>query len=332
MSWLSKYYQYKALIQNSLDTGVTTDELDALGYTKWDSVNNELLANGVVVSGTYTVDDYTDIPTASTNTDLNVVVRNMGVNTAYYNSIPLHSDGTAWSILGGECLFASYATQINFISPAATFTSATATSINGGTDIRLTSAGAHGLTSAVAVGKKIYVSAGINWTPGPYTIKTIAVDTSGLVIDLEEPFVASMGSPTIALAGTEFTPFSFTLPPLQSTSHIRWDVSFEFPVASTSTKRTKIVLGSTEFANVNHNGASTLMDRFTGGVSNESSTSVNRSWFTLAATSGVGTGTGSGSVAGAEDTSSAKTVSIKLTMGTANDVLAVNRWAFWLKY
>lgn len=286
--------------------------------------------NAVVISGTLTINTYTDLPSAAANIDLCLIAKDLGNNSSYKQRIPLVSNGTFWEVIGGESLFAEDCPLLTYIAPATTFTSATASSINAGTDIRLTSAGAHGLTSAVAVGKKLYVSAGTNWTVGFYTIKTIAIDTTGLVIDLEEPFVTGMGVPTIALAGTDVPFVTLNLPPLNTNSRIRFDITTEFGVASTNSKHNRIFLGATEILDINSNGATTAINRVTGGFSNQNNTASQRTWFTSGGSSGVGTGT-TGTISAAEDTSSVKTLAIKLNAANANDPMTLSRWSFWIK-
>lgn len=113
-----------------------------------------------------------------------------------------------------------------YITPAATFTATTASSASGGTKTTLTSAGAHGLTSAVAVNKHLYISAGTNWTAGFYNISSIDVDTTGVAVTIDVAYNASFGSPTIALAGTEVTFRTIQIPPLGPDSIIEIDATW----------------------------------------------------------------------------------------------------------
>jgi hypothetical protein len=116
-------------------------------------------------------------------------------------------NGSIWVPEGGRVVLAQNGTGLPFIEPAATFTSVSV-SDNGG-NVQLSSAGVHGLTTSPAAGKSIYVSAGTGWTVGFYTILTVD-DTDSITIDLA--YDAGLGSPTIALANTEVTAYSITVP------------------------------------------------------------------------------------------------------------------------
>jgi len=87
-------------------------------------------------------------------------------------------------------------------APASTFTGPyTLTSAGGGARTKVAGGGAHGLTSALAVTgqRKIYVSAG-NGTVGLWTVKVIAVDTSGTDFEIDLPYNAANTITSIALA------------------------------------------------------------------------------------------------------------------------------------
>lgn len=217
MDWLDGYFENKPVLESTLDVAgvISLTDVWNAGGVRWDGTDlideNETIISNVLQAATIAA-----LPAASTKAGKFYAVDNPGNNTKGLPAV-VYSLSSKWQFTGGDALIAEDCSATKVTSPAATFTSATATSINGGTDIRLTSAGAHGLTSAGAVGSKIYVSAGTNWTPGLYTIKTIAVDTSGLVIDLEESFVSGMGTPTIALAGSPFVIERIKLPPLSDT-------------------------------------------------------------------------------------------------------------------
>lgn len=134
----------------------------------------------------------------------------------------------------------------SLVEPAATFTSATPTDGGGGT-IVLTSAGAHGLTAAVAVGYPLYISAGTGWTPGFYPITALDLDTTGVAITITGVFDAGMGSPTIALANTLVVLATVSIPVLGSDSVIRVDSTFTSPDTSATNKSIRVRLGATSF-------------------------------------------------------------------------------------
>lgn len=147
---------------------------------------------------------------------------------------------------GGFAAIGNSAVARSVIEPAATFTSATPTDGGGGT-IVLTSAGAHGLTAAVAVGYPIYISAGTGWTPGFYTITAIDLDTTGVAITITGVFDGGMGSPTIALANTLVVLATVTVPALGANSVLRVDSTFTSPDTSGTNKSVRVRLGATSF-------------------------------------------------------------------------------------
>jgi len=94
MSWLSKFYQYKQLVQAGISVGMTASEADALGYTKWNGTTSELSADGVVISDALTVTNYSDLPSAATKSGKTYIVSSP-TPAAY------HSNGTSWYQIGG---------------------------------------------------------------------------------------------------------------------------------------------------------------------------------------------------------------------------------------
>ena len=154
------------------------------------------------------------------------------------------------------------AAKISLVEPAATFTSTTPTSAAAGADTLLTSAGVHGLTSAVSVGASIYISGGTGWTVGFHTITAIAVDTTGVSIQIDTPFDAGFGTPTIALANTEVTLASISVPPMLENSVVEVDSTWGFTSSANSKtyryRFTGVTSGSAVFsANVNTTGTQT---------------------------------------------------------------------------
>jgi hypothetical protein len=115
--------------------------------------------------------------------------------------------GSKWNPDGRRISLAQDGAGLALIQPAATFTDITV-SDNGG-NVQLSSAGVHGLTTTPAAGKSIYISAGTGWEAGFSTI--ISVDDTDS-ITLNVPYDVGLGSPTIALAGTEVTAYSVPIP------------------------------------------------------------------------------------------------------------------------
>jgi hypothetical protein len=100
---------------------------------------------------------------------------------------------------------------VSLVQPAATFTTLTYNTNAG--KVRLVSAGAHGLTAAVAVGEDIYVTwatgTGVN---GFYEVTALDADTTGVAITIDLTYVTGLGTPTVAVANTAVTVASVTVP------------------------------------------------------------------------------------------------------------------------
>jgi hypothetical protein len=100
---------------------------------------------------------------------------------------------------------------VSIIQPAATFITLTYQDNTG--LVQLDSAGVHGLTAAVAVGNDVFVTwAGGTGVNGFYEITGIDADTTGTAIIIDLPFVAGLGTPTVAIANTAVTLASVTIP------------------------------------------------------------------------------------------------------------------------
>jgi hypothetical protein len=102
-------------------------------------------------------------------------------------------------------------TPVSLVQPAATFI--TLTYSDDGGSVQLDSAGAHGLTAAIAVGEDIYVT----WATGTgvdgfYEVTAIDTDTTGVAITIDLPYVVGLGTPTVAVANTAVTLASVTVP------------------------------------------------------------------------------------------------------------------------
>jgi hypothetical protein len=100
---------------------------------------------------------------------------------------------------------------VALVQPAATFVTLTYND-NGG-NVRLASAGAHGLTAAIAVGASVYVTwatgTGVN---GFYEVTALDADTTGVAITIDLAYVLGLGTPTVAVANTAVTLASVTVP------------------------------------------------------------------------------------------------------------------------
>lgn len=183
------------------------------------------------------------VPSVSSYPGIRVFIADEG-----YGGMEYVSDGTYWRLCPtGEAILHRDGVQGTIaIQPAATFTSATPSSAAAGADTLLTSAGVHGLTSAVAVGASIYISAGTGWTVGWHAITAIAVDTTGVTIQIDTPYNAGFGTPTISLVGTELTLKSVTVPVMTPTGALEIDTAFGY-TSNASDKVPKIQLNTTAF-------------------------------------------------------------------------------------
>ena len=302
-------------------SGVTSAELQAIqNFAYFDADFNLYdLANGVIRSGTQVAATVSALPAAASNIGNMYLVTEVGTHgTLYFAS---NKTGTAeWLPLNGIATIYALGSPINAIAPASTFTSVTATSANSGTDIQLASAGVHGLTTSPAVGCKIYVSAGTNWTAGFYTIKSIT-NTTTLV--LEEPWVASMGTPTIVLAdnSTEMPVIAVSIPPMLERSTLKIELAGEL-TASTNGKKTIIDFGSMRCYNKNNNGSEGIESTIVR-ISNQGSKTAQKTHYTLGNNTGYGSTAGV-AVTGTENTANAVTLYLRYIFQTANEVHSIN--------
>ncbi len=218
-------------------------------------------SSGVVQSGTATVATVNDLPLASDNSGSEVFVSDI--------ELYFRSDGTSWRVLNGYGTLKNDAISVTGIAPATTFTSVTPSdSITApGTQILLSSAGAHGLTSAVATAgnKGIYVSGGAGWTVGMHEVKAVAVDTSGTTFEISGTYNGAMGTPTIALVGDNMVLKTVEIPPLTINGALDIQSSWETSIGTADKKRLKIKLNGSEYLNVErvHLTRETIMNAIT---------------------------------------------------------------------
>lgn len=122
-----------------------------------------------------------------------------------------YSIGTQPQLRSFPALVLGNLAPVSLVQPAATFV--TLTYNNNAGKVRLASAGAHGLTAAVAVGEDIYVTwatgTGVN---GFYEVTALDADTTGVAITINLTFASGLGTPTVAVADTEVTVATVTVP------------------------------------------------------------------------------------------------------------------------
>lgn len=159
------------------------------------------------------------------------------------------SDGTGYLVRSGSIIHRDTSRATALVCPAATFTAATPTTAAAGADTLLTSAGVHGLTTAACItagDSYIYISGGTGWTVGFHKITAIAVDTTGVTVQIDTPFDAGFGTPTIVLAnsGTDVVLETITLPRLSTNSRVTTRVTTHHPNTANN-KNFKLKLGGT---------------------------------------------------------------------------------------
>lgn len=287
-------------------------------------------SSDVVLSDPFSAATIAALPAASADNDgLSYFVDNPGNNT---NPIPciVRSRTTRWDVVGGDTEFLNEVPYLEVISPAATFTSVTASTAASGADTLLTSAGVHGLTSAGAVDTYIYISGGTGWTVGLHKITAIAVDTTGTTIQIDTPF-ASQGTPTIALAGTELSIYEWNLPPLTVRGNVKFDITVDYD-GSTASKVVKVrhgAAGSAANAGTvlyeNNETDNAPISRFTGGFHNKGATAVQEGFNAKGSTSGTGNVNAGISAVGAIETNVATILKVTATLAFAGDTVTLKR-------
>lgn len=165
----------------------------------------------------------------------------------------LISNGTQWNIDGGRAaVYRTGAASNAIIFPAATFTSAYTIDSNAG-NVRITSAGAHGLTTAIAItagDSYISITGCTNMTAGLYKITALDVDTTGVKITILLTYSASITVTAITLAnGADTTLLSVTIPPITANGSVIVDASWGWTTdAGAVAKNPSIKLGGTSFS------------------------------------------------------------------------------------
>jgi hypothetical protein len=188
---------YPASVVTSTDIIIPVGQTLSVGSTgnqqSFVSVNNTLVAlsNRAQSFGPYTGDRIATI-------------------TNYYSTVE-YDVGTQPMLRSFPALLIGQIAPIGLVEPAATF--ATLTYEDNAGLVRLVSAGAHGLTAAIAVGASVYVTwatgTGVN---GLYAVTELDADTTGVKITINYPYVVGLGTPTVAVADTVVTLASVTVP------------------------------------------------------------------------------------------------------------------------
>jgi len=247
-----------------------------------------------------------------------------------YN-LDYYSDGAEYVLNNGMALVSRSNTAVpTLICPASTFTSPAISNVGGKVllDTTSTSGGAHGLTSAIAVGCCIYVVGGAGWTVGFHKINAIAVDTTGKTIQLDTAYDAGLGTPTIIYPGsaTVVPMLALTVPPLTKNGEIVLDLTPDI-TNSTNAKNLKIRLNTTEFFAPTYASATgiSLSKGTSYVIYNRNDTSIQKA--SVGPTSVDGMGTSSTACAtGTVNTSIATTLNVYYNPSTANERCGIDRY------
>jgi hypothetical protein len=150
-------------------------------------------------------------------------------------------------------------TAVTLVEAASTFTTLTMSQGATAAKVRLTSAGAHGLTTAVATNKNVYVlwasGIGVN---GLYNCTVASTDTTGLYIDIDYPYLSSTVTISIATPGV----ITWTGHGRVANDTIRITTTGALPTgltASTTTYYVKTVLDANTFT-VSASSGGTVID------------------------------------------------------------------------
>ena len=133
---------------------------------------------------------------------------------------------------GGSPIVFKSGEPISVICVASTFTGLSYA--NNGGKVQITSAGVHGLTTSPAVGANVYVS----WSGGTGTnrlYKVLSVDsTTAFTIDLT--YVVGLGTPSVAIPGSDILCFSQKMPVLAKNSFVVLNGSYSLMPSSGNRK------------------------------------------------------------------------------------------------
>lgn len=237
-------------------------------FVRYNTDRQLLDKDGVVFSGTAEVADMTALLALSAATYENYVV----VVDGLPGKPAFKSDGTTWLPLNGiygagssnvsvkKVICANQVTWSAAVKPAGTITRLTGT--------------AHGLTSA-AVGYSLYLTnSPTNWTPASFHEIDAVIDAN--TVDIKTTYVASMGVPTFAQAGSTIIPvLSLTVPPLRANSRYIVEGLLKGQTdASATTNRVYAYLGATNYTLLTYTAASNSSFPFRTGFMNKNSVSA----------------------------------------------------------
>ncbi len=166
-------------------------------------------------------------------------------------------------------------------------TNASAVANNGSGKCRVTITG-HLLTAGVCLPVlattgydkvRLAVTAGTNWTPGQYTI--LAVPDANTV-DIDYPYTAGLGTPTIPPKGNSVIIDAFTvlLPPLGKRTEVRVRARALY-TAATISRQVKMYLNTIRFGQAIFNSTGNITGIINQGFENRGVTNAQRNIFNL---------------------------------------------------
>ena len=201
------------IIQPGLTQTITDVIVPAGQYISIGNVGNDATTVSLEPIGPVSYDYYTEIASLSNSAKtfgpypVNRTVR----ITSGLESIAQYDVGAQPTLRDFPPLTIGSLEPVGLVEPAATFVTLTYNDNAG--SVRLVSAGVHGLTAAIAVGASVYVTwatgTGVN---GLYEVTALDADTTGVAITIDLPYVLGLGTPTVAVANTEVTLASVTVP------------------------------------------------------------------------------------------------------------------------
>lgn len=242
-------------------------------FVRYNTDRQLLDKDGVVFSGTAVVADIPALLALSVATYENYVV----VVDGLPGKPAFKSNGTLWLPLNGsygaessnvsvrKVICANQVTWSAAVKPAGTITRLTGT--------------AHGLTSA-AVGYSLYLTnSPTNWTPASFHEIDAVIDAN--TVDIKTTYVASMGVPTFAAAGSTVIPvLALTVPPLRANSRYLVEGLLKGQAdASATTNRLYAALGAVDITQSTYSAASNTSSPFRTGFMNVNSVSSQRGLF-----------------------------------------------------
>jgi len=217
--------------------------------------------------------------------------------------------------------YAGATAAVSIVAPAANFTTLTYEDSSG--SVRLVSANNHNLTNAVAQNKLVRVTwasgTGVN---GLYTVTDVGTDAKKITINY--PHAAGLGTPTVAVVGTDITLASATIP--ANAIKLGMELEIDALFAMTGSANNKIL-------KVNIGNAGWYSQ--TVAASNESLSVDKQAWANSATTlvSNALAAPGHGASTGANVTMTptggfgiAQTFAITGQIATANEFITLEAW------